>query len=80
MDRIYQIIAQRKGTIIGEEDIMGTLFKLIKAYLPVAESFGFHQEIQCVTKGKTFAYIIFDHWDQVPGSSLEGDSVAGQLV
>jgi elongation factor 2 len=38
---IYGCLAQRRGIVIGEEPIQGTPLVMIKAYLPVAESFGF---------------------------------------
>lgn len=38
---VYNCISQRRGEVIGEEVIPGTPLINIKAYLPVAESFGF---------------------------------------
>jgi len=41
MGGIYQTLTQRRGIVIGEEPVSGTPLVIVKAYLPVAESFGF---------------------------------------
>jgi len=38
---IYQLLSKRRGVVIEEEPISGTPLLNLKAYLPVAESFGF---------------------------------------
>jgi len=47
---------------MGEEVILGTPMMTIKAYLPVAESFGFTQHLRSLTQGKAFPQCVFDHW------------------
>lgn len=37
---IYQTLNQRRGTILEENQLEGSL-SVVKAYLPVAESYGF---------------------------------------
>ena len=37
---VYSCIGQRRGTIVSEDPMTGTFLTVIKAYLPVAESFG----------------------------------------
>lgn len=39
--KIYTTISQKRGIVIGEEPLPGTAMSIVKAYLPVAESFGF---------------------------------------
>jgi translation elongation factor EF-G len=39
----------------------------IKAYLPVAESFGFTNVLRAETKGQVFPQSVFDHWEVMPG-------------
>lgn len=46
---VYNCIAQRRGEVIGEEVVQGTPMMTIKAYLPVAESFGFTQHLRSLT-------------------------------
>ena len=80
MGGIYQTLTQRRGIVIGEEPVAGTPLLIIKAYLPVAESFGFTQALRAATSGRAFPQCVFDHWEMVPGDPYEGASKAGQLV
>ena len=59
---IYQCISQRRGEITEEEPVSGTPLVVMKAYLPVAESFGFTQALRTATSGKAFPQCVFDHW------------------
>ena len=49
---VYQILNTRRGTIIEEIQIAGTPLSLVKAYLPVSESFGFTGALRGATQGK----------------------------
>ena len=40
----------------------------VKAYLPVAESFGFNGELRSHTAGQAFPQSVFDHWEVMNGS------------
>jgi elongation factor 2 len=80
MGGIYQTLTQRRGIVIGEEPVAGTPLLIIKAYLPVAESFGFTQALRAATSGRAFPQCVFDHWDQVPGDPYEAASKGGQLL
>ena len=64
---IYQTLTQRRGIVFGEEPVAGTPLLIVKAYLSVAESFGFTQALRAATSGTAFSQHVFDHWDQVPG-------------
>ena len=48
---VYQCVCQRRGFIVAEEPIVGTPMVVIKAHLPVAESFGFTKHLRSVTSG-----------------------------
>jgi len=41
MGGVYNVLNQRRGIVIEEEPIIGTPLSLLKAHLPVSESFGF---------------------------------------
>jgi len=71
MGGIYGVMNKRRGNVIGEENRPGTPLYQIKAYLPVAESFGFTADLRSNTAGQAFPQLIFDHWDKVPGNPLE---------
>ncbi len=52
----------------------------VKAYLPVAESFGFNGELRSHTAGQAFPQCVFDHWEQMPGNALDKGSKMEELV
>jgi elongation factor 2 len=70
----------RRGIINTDEPIMGTNLTLVKAYLPVAESFGFTSHLRAETSGKAFPQCVFDHWQLVSGNALEAGSKANDTV
>jgi elongation factor 2 len=62
---------------MGEEPIMGTPLVMIKAFLPVAESFGFTQALRAATSGRAFPQCVFDHWEELGGDPLDPKAMAG---
>jgi elongation factor 2 len=77
---IYQCMSQRRGIVISEEPVQGTPLVMIKAYLPVAESFGFTQALRAATSGRAFPQCVFDHWEMLNGDPFEATSKAGAIV
>jgi elongation factor 2 len=53
---------------------------MIKAYLPVAESFGFTQALRAATSGRAFPQCVFDHWEELGGNPLEAGSMANVIA
>jgi elongation factor 2 len=80
MGGIYQVLTQRRGIVIGEEPVSGTPLIIVKAYLPVAESFGFTQHLRSMTSGRAFPQCVFDHWETIATDPFDSNSKAGQLV
>ena len=80
MGGIYQTLTQRRGIVIGEEPVAGTPLVVVKAYLPVAESFGFTQALRAATSGRAFPQCVFDHWETIGTDPMEAGSKAQQLV
>lgn len=77
---IYNCLATRRGIVIGEEPINGTPLVNMKAYLPVAESFGFTQALRAATSGRAFPQCVFDHWEEFTDDPMKPESRAGALV
>jgi len=77
---IYGCMNQRRGMVVGEEHIDGTPMMMIKAYLPVAESFGFTSALRAATGGQAFPQCVFDHWEPMNGDPFDGDSKIGKIV
>lgn len=80
MGGIYQTLTQRRGTVIGEEPISGTPLVIVRAYLPVAESFGFTQHLRAMTSGRAFPQCVFDHWEILANDPFEPTTKSGVLV
>lgn len=80
MGGIYGVLTRRRGIIIGEENRPGTPIYNVKAYLPVAESFGFTADLRASTGGQAFPQCVFDHWQQFPGDPLEAATLANKTT
>ena len=70
MGGIYSVLTRRRGIIIGEENRPGTPIYNVRAFLPVAESFGFTADLRAATSGQAFPQMVFDHWQLFPGDPL----------
>ena len=75
---IYQTLNQRRGAIIEENQLEGSL-SVVKAYLPVATSYGFAEDLRSNTQGKAFPQCFFDHWQNISGLPYE-DAKATNLI
>lgn len=81
MGGIYGVLTRRRGHVYAEEQRPGTPLFNVKAYLPVAESFGFPSDLRAATGGQAFPQSVFDHWSVLPGGSpLDPTSKPGQVV
>ncbi|CAG7947064.1 unnamed protein product [Penicillium nalgiovense] len=59
LGRVYAVVTRRRGRILSEIMKEGTPFFTILALLPVAESFGFSEEIRKRTSGAAQPQLIF---------------------
>jgi elongation factor 2 len=75
---IYNCLSQRRGIVMGEEQINGTPLVNVRAFLPVAESFGFTQALRAATSGRAFPQCVFDHWEEMGGDPLDPKTKAGE--
>jgi len=77
---IYGVLNKRRGHVFAEELKDGTPIYMIKAYLPVNESFGFTADLRSHTSGQAFPQCVFDHWQILVGDALDSTSKSGQIV
>merc|ERR1712072_452422 len=75
---VYSCLNTRRGEIQSEEST-GTR-TLIKAYMPVAESFKFSEHLRSMTGGEAFPQCVFHHWSTFEHDPLDPESKAGKIV
>merc|ERR1711874_152320 len=68
---IYGVLNRRRGHVFEEAQTPGTPMFVVKAYLPVNESFGFTADLRSQTGGQAFPQCVFDHWQIMPGGPLD---------
>merc|ERR1711962_41777 len=79
---IYGCLNRRRGHVFEEAQTPGTPMFVVKAHLPVNESFGFTADLRSNTGGQAFPQCVFDHWQDMPGCPLnaEGNSKPYNIV
>lgn len=77
---IYSTLNRKRGVIQSEERMQGAPICVVKAHLPVNESFGFTSALRANTGGQAFPQCVFDHWQLYPGDPLDPHSKPGQVV
>jgi len=77
---IYGCLNKKRGHVFEDQKVEGTPMYIVKAYLPVMESFGFTAELRAATSGQAFPQCVFDHWQRLPGSPMEPDTKPGVVV
>jgi elongation factor 2 len=77
---IYGVLNRRRGHVFEEAQVAGTPMFMVKAYLPVNESFGFTADLRSNTGGQAFPQCVFDHWQVLPGDPFDSASKPAQIV
>lgn len=80
MGGIYGVLNKRRGHTIGEEQRAGTPMYIVKAHLPIAESFGFTADLRQATGGQAFPQSVFDHWQLMNGVSNEDPKLMEKIL
>lgn len=63
LGRMYAVVSKREGRVLREEMKEGSDVFDVTAVLPVAESFGFAEEIRKRTSGLANPQLVFSHWE-----------------
>lgn len=79
IEAVFTVLSKRRGHVTSDEPKPGTPFYIVKAYLPVVESFGFETDLRSYTQGLAFCQQVFDHWSIVPGNPLDKSIVLRPL-
>jgi len=77
---IYGVLNRRRGHVFEESQVTGTPMFVVKAFLPVNESFGFTADLRSNTGGQAFPQCVFDHWQILPGDPFDPTSKPAQIV
>lgn len=78
---IYNVMSMRRGSVFDEGEGMAGGVANMKAYLPVAESFGFSQALAEATSGAAFSQLMFDHWSLMDGGDFKDpESKLGKVI
>jgi len=67
---IYNVMSMRRGSVTDEGEGMSGGVANMRAWLPVAESFGFSQALAEATGGAAFSQLMFDHWQLLDGGDF----------
>ena len=67
---VYSCLTQKRGEIDSEEPLSGTPITMIRAYLPVSESFGFTGYLRSHTAGQAFPNCSFHHYATIAQDPL----------
>jgi elongation factor 2 len=77
---IYGVLNRKRGHVFEEAQRPGTPLFNVKAYLPVAESFGFTADLRSATSGQAFPQCVFDHWQLVNGDPRDPAEKVSEIV
>ncbi|CCW60417.1 unnamed protein product [Phytomonas sp. EM1] len=71
VQKLTEILRQRRGAVVGEEPIAATTLVRVRAVVPSIDSFGLETQIRMLTHGQAFPYFWFQQWDMVPGDPYD---------
>ncbi|GKD40827.1 elongation factor-like GTPase 1, partial [Tanacetum coccineum] len=63
---VYKVLGRRRAKILKEEMQEGSPLFMVHAYVPVAESFGFADDLRSSTSGACSALLVLSHWEVLP--------------
>lgn len=76
----YSSLMRCRGEIIEEIPQERTNMMVLRAYMPVAESFGFTGTLRAETGGEAFPQMVFHHWKLVEGDPMQPGTLANRIV
>ncbi|CAK9438198.1 uncharacterized protein LODBEIA_P24680 [Lodderomyces beijingensis] len=68
---IRKLLDSRRGYIQSQHEIEGTPLFTVEGYLPVIDSVGFLSEVKQHTQRHASAWLVFSHWQIVPGDPFD---------
>ncbi|KAM3406038.1 hypothetical protein ACQJBY_000219 [Aegilops geniculata] len=80
LSTIYGILHQRNGSVYEEFVREGTMLHILKAYVPVYDSFGLSKAISAATSKLVTPQCIFGYWSDMCSDPFQANAPAGQMV
>jgi elongation factor 2 len=77
---VFNCMNQRRGVVIDQEKKGNLPLTLVKAWIPVAESFGLNEFLCEATSGQAFLSLTFDCWQRVPGNIYQDGTKSNEFV
>jgi elongation factor 2 len=77
---VHAVLSKRRGRAFDQVQREGTPLMVIRAHLPVMESFGFDKELRSQTSGQAFPQMIFDHWENLQGDAFAPDNKLSETI
>jgi len=77
---IFGVLNRRRGIVFDNIQIGNTPQHIVKAYIPVNESFGFTADLRSHTAGQAFPQCVFDHWQIMDGDATVPTTKPGKIV
>lgn len=77
---VYSCMGIKRGSVEEETPLEGTDLVLLRAFLPVAESFDFATVLREKTGGNAFPNCTFDHWSMLDGNALDPQNKLHKLI
>lgn len=77
---IFSCLNKKRGVVESQIPRTGTPLVQVRAFLPVAQSFGFTADLRASTSGQAFPQCVFDHWKMLEGSPYEAASQCAKVV
>lgn len=76
---IEPVLTRRRGHIVQDRPIPGSIFSRVTGFLPLLDSFGFETDLRTFSQGQAMVFSVFDHWANVPGDPLDRNIVLHPL-
>jgi hypothetical protein len=79
LGKCYAVLAKRRGRVVAEDVLEGTDTWVIDAFLPVAEVYGFADELRKRTSGAaTSPQLLFSHWEVIQADPFFAPTTASE--
>lgn len=76
---VYALLGRRRGRIHDEISLADNAV-VVRAFLPVVESFGFNSQLRAETSGQASPQLTFSHWEVMDDDPLDPRSGAHKLA